>query len=243
MMALAGAVFQARRSPVDSGQRFLVARRWGMCYRWNANDERHAPSFQFQPPTRRGLFHPGGDARAGGGADAGSRDGGSRAQHHFRRHAGPHRRSQTHRAHQRPNPGGEESQAAACQLLRGAGDCTTCESPLTEPERQKITIQHEHGATTIARVTCPTAPKFWRWRDMPWPKVVQRDVEFLEHARRTRTNGRRNWPLAPLWVCGLLAGPHGASPALCGFRCYASPIWPAAGSPRRKFGSDCERRD
>src|SRR6185437_4024399 len=27
-----------------------------------------------------------------------------------------------------------------------------------------------------------TAPKFWRWRDLPWPKVVQRDVEFLEEA-------------------------------------------------------------
>ena len=34
--------------------------------------------------------------------------------------------------------------------------------------------------TTIARVTCPTAPKFWRWRDLPLPKVVPRDVEFLE---------------------------------------------------------------
>jgi Cd2+/Zn2+-exporting ATPase len=33
---------------------------------------------------------------------------------------------------------------------------------------------------TIARVTCPTAPKFWRWRNVPLPKVVQRDVEFIE---------------------------------------------------------------
>lgn len=74
----------------------------------------------------------------------------------------------------------EEFKTAACQLLQGAGDCSTCESPLTGPERQNITITHEHGATTIARVTCPTAPKFWRWRDLPFPKVVQRDVEFLE---------------------------------------------------------------
>jgi Cd2+/Zn2+-exporting ATPase len=29
-------------------------------------------------------------------------------------------------------------------------------------------------------VTCPTAPRFWRWSDFPWPKVVQRDVEFVE---------------------------------------------------------------
>jgi len=74
----------------------------------------------------------------------------------------------------------EESKAAACQLLSGSGNCATCESPLNDQERQNITIKHEHGATTIARVTCPTAPKFWRWRDLPFPKVVQRDVEFLE---------------------------------------------------------------
>ena len=48
-------------------------------------------------------------------------------------------------------------------------------------ERQRITIKHDGDSTTIARMTCPTAPKFWRWRDMPFPKVVPRDVEFLEH--------------------------------------------------------------
>jgi Cd2+/Zn2+-exporting ATPase len=69
----------------------------------------------------------------------------------------------------------------ACKLLSGAGDCLTCDTPLSEAERKKITIQNDGPTTTIARVTCPTAPKFWRWRDMPFPKVVPRDVEFLEH--------------------------------------------------------------
>jgi Cd2+/Zn2+-exporting ATPase len=67
-----------------------------------------------------------------------------------------------------------------CLLLEGAGDCRQCGAPLSESERQRITIQHQGDVTTIARVTCPTAPKFWRWRDLPWPKVVPRDVEFLE---------------------------------------------------------------
>src|SRR6185436_3374485 len=58
----------------------------------------------------------------------------------------------------------------------------TCALPLSQAERKKITISHDAGTTTIARVTCPTAPSFWRWRNIPWPKVVQRDVEFLEHA-------------------------------------------------------------
>src|SRR2546427_664870 len=70
----------------------------------------------------------------------------------------------------------------SCTLLAGTGDCLTCTQPLSELERQKIITRHDAGATTIARVTCPTAPKFWRWRDIPLPRVVQRDVEFLEHA-------------------------------------------------------------
>ncbi len=70
----------------------------------------------------------------------------------------------------------------ACQLLITGGSCANCATPLSEPERNQFTIRHDHGAMTVARVTCPTAPKFWRWRDLPFPKIVQRDVEFLEHA-------------------------------------------------------------
>ncbi|MBI3848848.1 MAG: cadmium-translocating P-type ATPase [Verrucomicrobia bacterium] len=69
-----------------------------------------------------------------------------------------------------------------CHLLAGEGDCQTCDTPLSPQEREKIAIRHDGDTTTIARVTCPTAPTFWRWRDIPWPKMVQRDVEFLEHA-------------------------------------------------------------
>jgi Cd2+/Zn2+-exporting ATPase len=70
-----------------------------------------------------------------------------------------------------------------CNLFTGQDDCRNCDRPLSETEREKITIRNEGQTTTIARVTCPTAPKFWRWRDIPFPKVVQRDVEFLEHAQ------------------------------------------------------------
>jgi Cd2+/Zn2+-exporting ATPase len=95
----------------------------------------------------------------------------------------------------------QETQAKRhCTLLAGEGECQTCVQPLSEQERKRITIQHAGATTTIARVTCPTAPKFWRWRDLPWPKVVQRDVEFLEHAEEID-----EWKpqLAAALLCGM----------------------------------------
>lgn len=90
----------------------------------------------------------------------------------------------------------------ACGLLSGDGDCATCDQPLTAEELKRITIQHAGTATTIARVTCPTAPKFWRWRDLPFPKVVQRDVEFIEHAEEHEDEWKPQLALAV--ACGAL---------------------------------------
>jgi Cd2+/Zn2+-exporting ATPase len=67
-----------------------------------------------------------------------------------------------------------------CCLLNGNGNCHSCELPLSVEEEGKVLIKRDGDAMTIARVTCPTAPRFWRWRDVPWPRVVQRDVEFIE---------------------------------------------------------------
>jgi Cd2+/Zn2+-exporting ATPase len=66
----------------------------------------------------------------------------------------------------------------SCSLLSGKGDCAVCGLPLSPAERQKITIQHDGASTTIARVTCPTAPKFWRWRDLPFPRIEARTLEI-----------------------------------------------------------------
>jgi Cd2+/Zn2+-exporting ATPase len=54
-------------------------------------------------------------------------------------------------------------------------------------------------------MTCPTAPKFWRWRDIPFPKVVQRDVEFLESAEHIEEH-INEWKtqLAAAILCGFL---------------------------------------
>ncbi len=95
----------------------------------------------------------------------------------------------------------------ACQLLVSGGTCANCATPLSEPERNQFTVSHDNGATTIARVTCPTAPKFWRWRDLPFPKIVQRDVEFLEHADDEHGHDHADeWKLQLVlaFVCGAL---------------------------------------
>jgi Cd2+/Zn2+-exporting ATPase len=93
----------------------------------------------------------------------------------------------------------------ACSLLSGQSDCAVCGTPLSAAERQKITIQQDGGSTTIARVTCPTAPKFWRWRDLPFPKIVPREIELHDEE-----HGVDEWKaqLAAAVLCGVfgLAG-------------------------------------
>ena len=99
----------------------------------------------------------------------------------------------------------EQAQAAqaqsGCNLLAGLGECQSCTQPLPAWESRRITIHHDGSKTTIARITCPTAPKFWRWNDIPWPRVVQRDVEFLEHVEEID-----HWKpqLAAAILCGIL---------------------------------------
>ncbi|HEX3890121.1 MAG TPA: cation-translocating P-type ATPase [Verrucomicrobiae bacterium] len=86
-----------------------------------------------------------------------------------------------------------------CTLLSGKSDCAVCELPLSKAEQEKILIKHDGASTTIARVTCPTAPKFWRWRDMPLPKVVPREIEIHEDE-----HGINEWKmqLAAAILCG-----------------------------------------
>src|SRR5437667_7850674 len=69
-----------------------------------------------------------------------------------------------------------------CALLDGAADCLTCPAPQPPAERGRLTIRQEGDTTTIARVTCVTAPKFWRWREIPWPRLVPREVLLPEDA-------------------------------------------------------------
>lgn len=114
-----------------------------------------------------------------------------------------------------------------CCLMTEEGDCQSCSLPLSAPEQAKIRIERKGHATTIARVTCPTAPKFWRWRNVPWPKVVQRDVEFLPdqaHLEEWRPQ------LVAAALCGLFGvtgyALHGTSGAVVAYAvAYLAGAW------------------
>jgi len=112
----------------------------------------------------------------------------------------------------------------SCTLLEGKGDCTTCDQPLRPSALHGLTFAHEGNKTTIARVTCPTAPKFWRWRSLPLPRFVQRDIE-LDHADEHL--GEWKWQLLCALLCAgfgvvaYLLTPHGVRPTLVGYVFYA----------------------
>lgn len=93
-------------------------------------------------------------------------------------------------------------EGGSCGLLEGSGDCSQCPRVLPDVVTGKMTVRHEDDRTTIARVTCPTAPSFWRWRDIPLPKVLPRRVEIPEDE-----HGINEWKaqLAAAGACGASA--------------------------------------
>jgi Zn2+/Cd2+-exporting ATPase len=107
---------------------------------------------------------------------------------------------------------GQESRA--CSLLEGGSDCTVCNMPLMPDERRNIVIRRDGGSTTIARATCPTAPNFWRWRDLALPKVVPREMDLPESAEEMdeHINEWKMQMVAAL-LCGIFALAGALSPA------------------------------
>ncbi len=70
--------------------------------------------------------------------------------------------------------------AQQCRLLQAEAGCAPCEHPI-EPIRQLgFTVTESGEAVTVARVRCPTAPKFWRWRDFPLPRIAPRQISIPE---------------------------------------------------------------
>ncbi|MBK9140507.1 MAG: heavy metal translocating P-type ATPase [Verrucomicrobia bacterium] len=89
----------------------------------------------------------------------------------------------------------------ACGLLAGTSDCDRCE--ITDPRLAgQLEIRTDGPRTTISRITCPTAPRFWRWRDLPLPRMVPREVELPEDEAHLN---EWKWQLLAAVVCGAAA--------------------------------------
>jgi Cd2+/Zn2+-exporting ATPase len=88
-----------------------------------------------------------------------------------------------------------------CGLLAGSSDCERCE--VSDPALAgRLDVRREGARTTVARVTCPTAPRFWRWRDLPLPRVVPREVELPEDEAHLE---EWKWQLFAACLCGAAA--------------------------------------
>ena len=96
----------------------------------------------------------------------------------------------------------EVSVTNRCGLLEGKPDCSVCTIAFAPFERQSITIKHEADKTTIARVTCPTAPQFWHWRKIAWPKLGPRELEIPEDDAHL---SEWKWQLLAAFLCGAFA--------------------------------------
>ena len=70
--------------------------------------------------------------------------------------------------------------AIGCGLLSGKNDCESCPQPLDEAARGTMQVSRSPASATFSRVTCPTAPSFWRWQNLPLPHFEQRTLELPE---------------------------------------------------------------
>ena len=73
-----------------------------------------------------------------------------------------------------------DATAQGCRLLQSDPSCAECEHPLQAIHQQGFTITETAEGVTVARIRCPSAPKFWRWRDFPLPKIEPRQVNIPE---------------------------------------------------------------
>ncbi len=88
----------------------------------------------------------------------------------------------------------------ACHLLEGEDECGDCPIAGQVEGRLRVQVEREGGRVTFSRVTCPTAPRFWRWSSVPFPRFEPRQVVFSgeeDYDREWRVQ------LAAAAVCGV----------------------------------------
>jgi Cd2+/Zn2+-exporting ATPase len=113
-----------------------------------------------------------------------------------------------------------QAQGPGCRLLEGDADCGSC-SISNDPAIQKnLLIRNDNASTTISRASCPTAPRFWKWRAFPLPRIVQREVHVEDeeaHVHQWRQQ----------LIAALLCGALGIAAVVTGGR-WEIPLYIAA---------------
>ena len=88
-----------------------------------------------------------------------------------------------------------------CGLMNGEPDCSRCPTPYPPAAVKNLNVLHEPGVTTIQRLTCPTAPTFWKWRQFPLPKFIPREVHLPDDDDH---EDEWKWQFAAAALCGAL---------------------------------------
>jgi Cd2+/Zn2+-exporting ATPase len=91
---------------------------------------------------------------------------------------------------------------SGCRLLKGEPDCSACNVSGDPAVLANFVVKNENSSTTIARVTCPTAPRFWHWRNFPLPRIVPREIHVEDE--ETHAHEWRQQLVAAL-LCGVFA--------------------------------------
>ncbi|MDB6128980.1 MAG: zosA [Verrucomicrobiales bacterium] len=102
---------------------------------------------------------------------------------------------------QADKPGGSTS----CGLMTGDGDCGDCSVDRFEFSTSAVKITRSAGTTTISKITCPTSPRFWHWKNLPWPTLSPREFEGFEHDHEHHAEGEWKWQLGAASLCGAAA--------------------------------------
>jgi Cd2+/Zn2+-exporting ATPase len=130
--------------------------------------------------------------------------------------------------------GREISARHHCAVLTGEGSCQTCDIPLTAEESAGLRITTEPDRTTIARQTCPTAPRFWHWSTLALPRFVPKEFELHEEEEHDHT-AEWKWQLLAAGLCGvfgiaghLLETTSRAASLACYGAAYLAGAWFAA---------------
>lgn len=78
---------------------------------------------------------------------------------------------------------GEMLQAKLSEILRAVDARWLRQNGPVTPSHGMLDVQEKDGAFVLAKPSCPTAPKFWKWRDFAWPEPDEIEQESEDEWR------------------------------------------------------------